>query len=200
MDPFDYFQIITLAAFLSVFFGRTLWLKRKGTQVVVIGSGKQGFAAWLEKSFIVFFPVWLFEVINHALHLNIQFLPSALIEPLFFNVICQVIGVAAILIGILVFVPALVSFKSSWRVGIDTRAPGELITEGIFAFSRNPIFLSMDLYFLGTFLIYRNLFFLSSFICLAAGKHWQILHEEAYLDNQYGEQYRSYMAQVKRYI
>ena len=47
MNYFDYYQVITLIVFLIVFFGRTIWLRRKGTKVFVIGSGKKGFTAFL---------------------------------------------------------------------------------------------------------------------------------------------------------
>ena len=73
MNYFDYFQIITLIIFLLVFFGRTIWLRIKGTKVFVIGSGKKGFSAFLEKSFLVFFPIWLIEMGIHSLHLDNRF-------------------------------------------------------------------------------------------------------------------------------
>jgi len=47
MNYFDYYQVITRIVFLLVFFGRTIWLRIKGTKVFVIGSGKKGFAAFL---------------------------------------------------------------------------------------------------------------------------------------------------------
>ncbi len=200
MHYFDYFQIITLIIFLLIFFGRSLRLRQKGTTVFRLGSGKKGFTALLEKSFLIFFPLWLFEIFVHSLHLNIQFLPSALVNPLFINSIIRPAGAVVILTGMVVFTLALISFKSSWRVGIDTVAPGGLITTGVFSVSRNPIFLSMDLYFLGTFLIYSNLFFLICFICIAFGFHFQIRQEEAFLAERYGDSYRRYMTQVRRYI
>ena len=109
-------------------------------------------------------------------------------------------GVALLFAGMTIFGLALLSFRSSWRVGIDKKAPGQLVTTGIFALSRNPIFLSMDLYFLGTFLIYPNLFFLIAFLGLALGMHVQIRNEEVFLLDQYGEPYRRYRSQVNRYI
>lgn len=148
MNYFDYFQITTLIIFLLIFFGRSLWLARKGTTIFRLGSGKKGFTALLEKSFLIFFPLWLFAIFVHSLHLNLQFLPSELVNPLFSNPI-RIAGAVVILAGILVFSLALMSFKSSWRVGIDNVAPGGLITTGIFSLSRNPIFLSMDLYYRG---------------------------------------------------
>ncbi len=200
MNYFDYFQVITLIIFLLLFFGRTIWLRRKGTKVIVIGSGKKGFAALLEKSFLVFFPIWLIEIGIHSLHLNIQFLPLVLIKLIFKNQIIQLAGAVVMFVGLFVFCLALISFNYSWRVGIDTVSPGNLVTTGVFSVTRNPIFLSMDLYFLGTFLIYSNLLFLLCFVCIALGFHIQIRQEEKFLIERYGDMYRKYMAQVNRYI
>jgi len=200
MNFFDYFQFITLTIFLIVFIGRTLWLRQKGTKVFTLGSGKKGFAGLLEKSFFVFFPVWLLEIGIHSMKLNIQFLPDVLTAPMFNYWIVQIAGAGATFAGLLIFCLALVSFKSSWRVGIDTTAPGDLITTGIFSLSRNPIFFAMDLYFLGTFLIYSNLFFLACFVGMAFGFEFQIRQEEAFLSEKYGKQYKTYTEQVNRYI
>jgi protein-S-isoprenylcysteine O-methyltransferase Ste14 len=200
MNYFDYYQVITLIVFLIVFFGRTIWLRINGTRVFVIGSGKKGFAAFLEKSFLVFFPIWLIEIGIHSLHLNIQFLPLVMVKLFFKNQIIQFAGAVVIFVGLLVFCLALISFNSSWRVGIDTASPGDLITAGVFSVTRNPIFLSMDLYFLGTFLIYSNLFFLICFVSTALGFQFQIRQEETFLIERYGDNYRKYMAQVSRYI
>jgi len=200
MNFFDCFQIASLVVFLSIFSGRTFWLKHKGTEVFRLGSGKKGFTAFPEKSFLVFFPLWLFEIFIHALRLNIQFLPDMLAKPFFTNPPTQIAGVLVIATCIILFILALVSFKTSWRIGIDTVAPGGLITTGIFSWSRNPIFLSMNLYFLGTFLIYSNLFFLFSFICMAFGFHFQIRQEEAFLTEKHGDLYQGYMTRIRRYI
>ena len=200
MNYFDYIQVITLIVFLLVFFGRTIWLRRKGTKIFVIGSGKKGFIAFLEKSFLIFFPIWLIEIGIHSLHLNIQFLPPVLFRQIFSDQIIQSAGAIVIFVGLIVFCLALISFNSSWRVGIDTVSPGQLITTGVFSATRNPIFLAMDLYFFGTFLINSNLFFLMCFVCMAIGFHLQVRQEEEFLIGRYGGTYRKYMAQVKRYI
>ena len=200
MNYFDYFQVITLIIFLLVFFGRTIWLRRKGTKVFVLGSGKKGSTALLEKSFLFFFSIWLIQIGIHSLHRNIQFLPLVLFNQIFKNQIIQFAGATVIFVGLIVFCLSLISFNSSWRVGIDTVSPGDLITTGVFSVSRNPIFLSMDLYFLGTFLIYSNLFFLMCFVCIALGFQFQIRQEESFLLARYGDKYRKYMVQVNRFI
>jgi len=200
MNLFNYFQIITLIIFLLVFFGRTIWLGRKGTKVFVLGRDKKGLSAMLEKSFLIFFSIWLIEIGIHSLHLNIQFLPLVMVKLIFKNQIIQFAGAVVIFVSLLVFCLALISFSSSWLVGIDTAAPGELITTGVFSVTRNPIFLAMDLYFLGTFLINSNLFFLMCFVSITLGFHLQIRQEEAFLIERYGDSHRKYMAQVRRYI
>lgn len=200
MSSFDYFQITTLVIFLSIFFARSLWLTRKGVKVFRLGRGKKGIAYLLEKSFLIFFPLWLFEIFVHAAHINFHFLPSVLTDSLFHCTVIKIVGVVLIVFSLIIFSLALVSFKSSWRVGIDTVAPGGLITTGIFSLSRNPIFLSMNLYFLGTFMIYSNLFFLLGFIGMVIGSHIQLLHEEAFLNEKYGKPYQTYSARVRRYI
>ncbi|MEE9911008.1 MAG: isoprenylcysteine carboxylmethyltransferase family protein [Deltaproteobacteria bacterium] len=200
MNLMDYFQIITLIIFLLIFSGRSLQLARKGTPVFHLGSGKKGLSALLERSFLIFFPLWLLEIAIHSLHLNLQFLPEALVNPLFKNHVLGLAGAALILTSLLVFSLALIFFKSSWRVGIDTVSPGGLITTGVFSVSRNPIFLSMNLFFLGTFFIFSNVFFLLSFVGMAFGFHVQIRQEEAFLSKEYGAGYCEYMTQVRRYI
>ncbi len=45
------------------------------------------------------------------------------------------------------------SIGNLWRLGIDEKYPGKLVTKGIYAFTRNPIYLFFHLYFLGTFFL-----------------------------------------------
>src|SRR5262245_24482504 len=49
-----------------------------------------------------------------------------------------------------------ISFGKSFRVGIDTSRPDKLVTDGIFAYSRNPIYVSGALILTGQFLIWSN--------------------------------------------
>ena len=78
--------------------------------------------------------------------------------------------------------------------------PGELVTTGIFAFSRNPIYVFLDLWFLGIFLINGTLLFLIFAVLAFAVVHWQIRQEEAYLSKLYGQPYNEYRSRTKRYV
>jgi protein-S-isoprenylcysteine O-methyltransferase Ste14 len=95
---------------------------------------------------------------------------------------------------------SLVSFGQSFRVGIDTEHPDKLITSGIFALSRNPIYVAFASILLGQFLIFSNwilLVYIGATIWLF---HRQVLREEDYLKQHYGEEYLEYCDRVSRYL
>lgn len=200
MDMFDRFQLSALALFYLIFVGRTIQLQAKGTNVFVLGIGKKGSKAILEIFFFFGLAIWTYEVIAHSVHMEFHLLPGVFYFELFDLYWMKVAGVFLTVGGLTIFVLSLVSFGNSWRVGIDNRNPGNLVTTGIFSITRNPIFVFLDLYLLGTWLIYANLFFGMAAALTAIGIHWQILQEEKFLLAQYGERYREYMKAVGRYV
>lgn len=110
------------------------------------------------------------------------------------------IGVCLCLAGLLLFVWSLISFGRSFRVGIDTDNPDKLVKSGVFAFSRNPIYVAFWIVLLGEFLVFPNWILL---VYLGAGSwllHRQVLREEAYLRQYYGREYAEYTSRVRRYI
>jgi protein-S-isoprenylcysteine O-methyltransferase Ste14 len=103
-------------------------------------------------------------------------------------------------IGLIIFLLALISFGKLWRVGIDKEKSNELITKGIFRYSRNPIFVFMDIYFLGIALIYPTIIFIIASMMTIIFIHLQILQEENFLSKKFGEKYFEYKKQTRRYI
>jgi protein-S-isoprenylcysteine O-methyltransferase Ste14 len=172
----------------------------KGTNPFVLGAGKSGLEKIVELSFFGGLFVWTIEIISHSLRLKFHIFPSILYDPFFDIVMLKIIGSILIAGGLLVFVLSLVSFGSSWRVGIDTQNAGDLVTTGVFSLTRNPIFVFLDMYFLGSWLIYPNLFFGIFTILTAVGIHWQILQEEKFLEQRYGKAYSDYKESVGRYF
>jgi protein-S-isoprenylcysteine O-methyltransferase Ste14 len=85
-------------------------------------------------------------------------------------------------------------------VGIDTDHPDKLITTGVFAYSRNPIYLAFALIVLGQFLIFPNWILL----VYVGAATWlfrrQVSREEEFLKGHYGQEYVDYCRQVRRYI
>ena len=90
--------------------------------------------------------------------------------------------------------------KNSWRIGIDENSKSELITNGLFAVSRNPIFLGMIMATLGLFLLTPNVWTLVFFILGYVLIQIQIRLEEDFLTKQHGEKYERYKNEVRRFI
>ena len=90
--------------------------------------------------------------------------------------------------------------SNSWRIGIDENNKTELITKGLFSYSRNPIFLGMIISVAGIFFILPNAltFFLilSTYIVIQI----QIRLEEEFLEKQHGQEYLSYKQTTKRLL
>ena len=114
--------------------------------------------------------------------------------------LARALGAVLIGGGLFLFALALIAFGKSWRIGIDRRTPSALVTGGIFRFSRNPIFLFLDLYVVGTFFINGTAVFLIAAILSALFLHFQILREERFLLEHYGDAYRKYYARTPRYF
>jgi protein-S-isoprenylcysteine O-methyltransferase Ste14 len=94
----------------------------------------------------------------------------------------------------------LISFRQSFRVGIDADHPGALIEDGVFAFSRNPIYVALAIILIGEFLIFSNWMTLI-YLCGAGWLlHRQVLREERYLKRHYGRAYDEYCRRVRRYL
>jgi len=88
----------------------------------------------------------------------------------------------------------------SWRIGIDEQHRTELRTAGLFALSRNPIFLGLIAALLGFFLLLPNALTL---VVLIAGYlliQIQIRLEETFLLQQHGASYENYKASVRRFL
>ena len=76
----------------------------------------------------------------------------------------------------------------------------ELVTTGIYRFSRNPAFLGFDLMYVGVLLLYGNLLTLGFSVFAIVMLHLQILQEERCLVNTFGTPYQEYCRHVSRYL
>jgi protein-S-isoprenylcysteine O-methyltransferase Ste14 len=181
--------------FWVLFLGRSVILMRQGVRVFTLAKGKRFFEKALEMLFAPLLVLWTAQIILTIFGIELFALPR-----LWVSGIVQWIGIILCFAGLLIFLFALISFGNAWRVGIDDKKSDRLVTNGIFAYSRNPIFLFMNMYFAGVFLTYPNILFLAFFLCFAAGIHMQILNEEKFLRSKFGQEYESYLKKVRRYI
>ena len=154
------FQLANLAFFLTVIVGRSLYLwSTQGINPFALGAGKRGLPRLLELLLFPWLTLWMLVLVLSALHSSFQPVPTLWNSVWQDRPAAQIPGVLVILAGDGLFVWALASFGNSWRIGIDETKAGALVTKGIFTVSRNPIFMFIDLYFLGTFLVTGALIF-----------------------------------------
>lgn len=92
---------------------------------------------------------------------------------------------------------AEISEKAAVTDGVH---PGSLATGGIFALSRNPIYLCFDIFFAGTFLVEGSPLFLLLAIVMIVLLHALICREERFLKETYGQEYLDYCSRTKRYL
>ncbi len=108
------------------------------------------------------------------------------------------IGVLLCLMGLLLFVLSLVSFGKSFRVGIDTEYPDKLVTTGVFAIVRNPIYVAFWIVLFGQVLVFPNWILIAYLGAATWLFHRQVLREEEYLNEHYGQEYVDYCSRVHK--
>ena len=104
------------------------------------------------------------------------------------------------MLGDVVFLLSVLCMRDSWRAGIPDKDKTELVTNGIYRFSRNPAFLGFDLIYIGMLLLYGNLLTLGFSVFAIIMLRLQILQEERYLADTFGVPYQEYCRHVFRYI
>lgn len=109
-------------------------------------------------------------------------------------------GWALLLAAILWTVAAQYQMGKSWRIGIDTVEKTALVTTGLFAWSRNPIFLAMRACLLALLMIQPNALTLAFFLVGDLVMQIQVRLEEAFLEQQHGQAYAAYRAAVRRWL
>lgn len=198
---FDYFQIASLVLFLFVLVFKALYLRSTANiNPIAIGRGKKGFRFLFELYAFAGLWVWATELFLYSLHTSFRIFPAPLDMLLIGSTTAKIAGVVLVTLGLVVFISAFVSFGESWRVGFDVKTPGKLVTTGIFAFTRNPIYVFLILWFVGIFLLNGTLIFLIFALLAIAHLHYQIRQEEKFCAALYGQPYHDYCAKTGRYF
>lgn len=90
---------------------------------------------------------------------------------------------------------------SSWRIGVDASERTSLVSSGVFAWVRNPIFTSMLVAAAGLFLLLPTLLALLAFASLFVAIELQVRFvEEPYLLGAHGDVYRDYARRTGRFL
>ncbi len=119
--------------------------------------------------------------------------------PLFY--ILNLFGLLIIILMVIVFFSSRNAFNVHEEKLLPQTETNKIIKTGIYAYSRNPIYLCFVLFHLGMFLTFENIMY---FLCSIGLFFWLnnfvIYEEEKYLKDKFGDEFERYCNSVKRWI
>lgn len=188
-----YIKIVTIALmalFYICYFAKMIQQRKHGIKTDQLGKGKVGFV----------------KLIEITLKITTYVLPAIqILSIVFYNgtahIALRLLGVLLTILGVIAFTLSVLQMKDNWRAGVSKEENTNLVTNGIYAISRNPAFLGFDLMYIGILFSFFNwyLCFATSFALVFF--HLQIVNvEEDFLLERFGDDYLKYKKKVCRYI
>ena len=103
--------------------------------------------------------------------------------------------------GITLLVMAIRKFSAA-GTNVPTNKPAlQLVTDGVYRLSRNPIYVALSCIYLSFGLLWDNPWILVLFLPVVLTMHFGvILREENYLTAKFGEAYMAFKAQTRRWL
>ena len=200
MNGFEIFPLLSFLILTSLISGRIIFLKRKGVKVSASSGKKDKTTVFLYPVFLLILFLWIWEIAKSLFQISVSILPESITHHLIESVFLKIAAILVISISLLLLLLTLIHFKNSLRFGMDEKNLGKLVTTGIFSVSRNPFFLSLDLYFMGIAILLPSMFFIGFAILTLVSIHFFILKEEKFMRNVYGDEYLEYYRKVRRYF
>jgi protein-S-isoprenylcysteine O-methyltransferase Ste14 len=110
-------------------------------------------------------------------------------------------GLVLMAIGILFTLVAQLQMGAAWRVGVDPSETTELVTTGLFAWVRNPIYAAMLCLLIGLALAVPNLLAAVALCVAFVGLELHVRAvEEPHLLRLHREEFRAYARRVGRFV
>lgn len=130
---------------------------------------------------------WIYQIANVAIFIYLCFLKIMVgfFWPFY-------VGIACYLLGLLLCSISTINFALPSDEGFNFN--------GLYRFSRNPMYVSYFLIFAGCAMLTQSLFLFMIVLVFQISSHWIILAEERWCIEKFGEAYRGYMKKVRRYI
>jgi len=189
--------LVLFGVFAALGFGWRSWEQRRRTGSTGFRgvSGRLGSAEWFAGSGFVAAPA--VAVLASILQLLDVAAPVAVLHSPWI----QIGGIVVAIVGIFATVYAQLDMGDSWRIGVDPGETTTLVRTGVFGWVLNPIFIAMITFGFGIALVTPNLVALAGFLLLVATIELQVrIVEEPYLLTVHGDDYRSYLTSVGRFM
>ncbi len=122
------------------------------------------------------------------------------VEAYQFSLQVQILALLLLFIsGALIFTIALINLGQSLRVGLP-KEETQLKTNGMYSFSRNPIYLGVFLLCMASCIYVPHWLNIVFLILVIVIHHQIILAEEKFLYKRFGQQWITYSKTVRRYL
>ncbi len=113
----------------------------------------------------------------------------------------MVAGGIALLAGIFCMVAGMDRFKKLGNNLEPWKHTSQIVSSGIYRFTRNPMYLGMALLYLGLALWLRSSWAIILFPVVTLVIRTQVItREERYLEKKFGDEYLGYKAKVRRWL
>lgn len=110
-------------------------------------------------------------------------------------------GAALMALSLIIVLWAFFKFRKA-GTNVDVRKPStKIVTDGLYAYSRNPIYLGLVIFLVAVSVLLNNLWimiFIPVFVIIM--RKGVIEREELYLEEKFGQEYIDYKKRVRRWI
>ncbi len=182
--------VLTMLVFYGVYFIKMLIQHRQGIQTNLLGKETEGSKKFIEVTLkIATYIVLVVEVVS--------IFSNTYIDSVWLRIFGAILGIS----GVGIFIVSVLTMRDSWRAGIPKDKKTDLVTSGIYAYSRNPAFIGFDFVYIGVILMFFNWVLFAITLLAVAMLHLQIVNvEEDFLITTFGDDYLAYRKKVCRYI
>jgi protein-S-isoprenylcysteine O-methyltransferase Ste14 len=110
------------------------------------------------------------------------------------------IALIFLMAGTLVLIQSTIQLNKDLIFGLSDAEEHKLQTKGLYSLSRHPFYLGFIFILFSSCLLYPNYLNIIAFLGAWLIHHFIMIEEEKFLTTHYGEQYRNYKKNVRRYL
>ena len=115
--------------------------------------------------------------------------------------VLMITGIILMILGFMLFFRSALSFRKAETGIVPFSKSTTLVLEGCYKFSRNPMYVGMNLLLVGLIITLANLYnivYLIAFFFIV--RNLFVLKEEKQMEDTFGEEYLSYKKKVRRWL
>ncbi len=121
--------------------------------------------------------------------------------PLAYSALLYGVGVVLVLSGLCLVLVSAWQFKRAQTHIEPWKPTSAIVSSGVFAYSRNPIYIAFSMVALGLGAVFHNVWMMLSFVpSLSIVFFVAVRKEERYLEAKFGDAYLQYKASVRRWL